>query len=62
MFISVLFLISLTAGKRLRNAVNKSRFYPVMLDTKKIGVTVFVATILYIIKKLQKPKQHLPWF
>jgi hypothetical protein len=41
-FISVLFLISLTAGKRFRNEVKRSRFCPVTLETKNIGVTVFV--------------------
>ena len=45
-FISVLFLMSLTAGSRFRKAVKRSRFWPVTLETGKIGVTASVATIL----------------
>lgn len=45
-FISVLFLMSLTAGRRFRNEVKISRFYPVTLETGMIGVTASVATIL----------------
>lgn len=43
--ISVLFLMSLTAGRRLRKEVKMSRFSPVTLDTGKIGVTASVATM-----------------
>lgn len=58
---SSLFLSSPDAVSRLKKLVSRSKFLPVTLDIKKIGITSSDDVILYIIDVLPRTRQHAPF-